>query len=119
METSLYDKYGGFGSVNRVVMAFYDRLLDSDELGPYFDDIDLKGLIDHQTKFISSLLGGPASFTDDHLTRAHARLNVTEAHFDEMKLVLGETLAEHGFAPQDIETVLGVVEGKRPTVVPG
>lgn len=33
MSGSLYEKYGGFAVVNRIVMAFYDALLDSDELG--------------------------------------------------------------------------------------
>ena len=74
MATTLYDKYGGFAQLNRFVIAFYDALLDSEEIGPYFDEVDLEQLIDHQTKFVSGLLGGPASFTDEHLRRAHARL---------------------------------------------
>lgn len=116
-EQSLYEKYGGFGQVNRIVMDFYDSLLDSDEVGPYFDDVDMKRLIDHQTKFVSSLLGGPAEFKDDHLQRAHADLGVTDAHFDEMKTLFGETLSEHGIEAQDVETVLGEIEARRALIV--
>lgn len=119
MAHSLFEKYGGFGSISRVVMDFYDALLDSDEVGPYFEDSDLKSLIDHQTKFVSSLLGGPASFSDAHLKAAHAPLNIPPAHFDEMKLVLADTLAAHGFAPEDIETVLAAIEARRGVVVAG
>lgn len=114
---TLYEKYGGFAQINRVVMAFYDALLDSDEIGPYFDDVDMKRLIDHQTKFVAALMGGPAEFTDDHLKRAHTGLGITPAHFDEMKTILGETLADAGIEPQDIETVLGAIEARRGVVV--
>ena len=115
--TTLYDKYGGFAQVNRIVMAFYDALLDSEEIGPYFDDVDMKRLIDHQTKFISGLLGGPASFTDEHLRRAHAHLGVTPDHFDEMKRILHETLQEHGFSPEDADAAIGEIEARRDVIV--
>ena len=98
-------------------MAFYDALLDSEEVGPYFDDVDLERLIDHQTKFVSELLGGPASFSDDHLRRAHAKLGVTGAHFDEMKLILGETLSTHGVESEDVEAVIAEIEARRELIV--
>ncbi|MBX2882562.1 MAG: group 1 truncated hemoglobin [Granulosicoccus sp.] len=114
---NLYEKYGGFGAVNKVVMAFYDRLLDSDELGPYFDNIDMARLIDHQTKFVATLLGGPASFTDEQLISAHRTTGVTDGHFDELKTILFETLTDHGFEKQDAEAVMEAIEDKRATVV--
>ena len=63
MSDTLYQKYGGFGAISRVVIDFYDRLLDSETVGDYFDNVDMKRLIDHQTKFIAYLLGGPADYT--------------------------------------------------------
>jgi len=114
---NLYDKYGGFGQVNKIVMAFYDKLLDSDEIGPYFDDIDMSRLIDHQTKFIASLLGGPASFTDEHLGKAHSALNVTHAHFDELKEILYATLTEHGVTLDDSAQLVDAVEARRAVIV--
>ncbi|MEM1346371.1 MAG: group 1 truncated hemoglobin [Pseudomonadota bacterium] len=114
---NLYEKYGGFAQINRIVMAFYDALLDSDEIGPYFDDVDMVRLIDHQTKFVAALMGGPAQFDDEHLHRAHARLAITDTHFDEMKAILAETLDAHGMASEDIETVLGAIEMRRRVVV--
>lgn len=119
MAQSIYEKYGGFGSVNRIVMSFYDTLLDHDELGEYFENIDMPALIDHQTKFIATLLGGPVSFDDDHLRRAHARLNITAHHFDEMKRVLAETLADHEVEPEDVDTVIAAVEQRRVAVLSG
>ena len=117
MAQSIYQKYGGFGAVNRIVMSFYDSVLDHDDLGGYFDGIDMKSLIDHQTKFIASLLGGPASFSDDHLKRAHAKLGITPDHFDAMKHVLEQTLLDHGVDAGDVAAVIGEVEARRSTVL--
>jgi len=98
-------------------MDLYDRLLDSEEVGPYFDDVDMKRLIDHQTKFIAFLLGGPADFKPDHLQRAHEPLNISNAHFDDMKQILSDTLSDAGFEADDLETVMGVIETHRAQVV--
>jgi hemoglobin len=117
MATSLFDKYGGFASISKVVMAFYDKVLESDVTGPYFDDIDMRRLVDHQTKFIASVMGGPASFGDDMLRRAHAPHRIDRAAFDEMARLLRETLAEFGYAQADIDTVLDRIESKSRVVI--
>ncbi|MEM7236738.1 MAG: group 1 truncated hemoglobin [Pseudomonadota bacterium] len=117
MPDSLYYKYGGFASISRVVMAFYDRLLDSEEVGPFFDDVDLKKLIDHQTKFIAYLLGGPADYTGDRLAQLHGHLGIEGFHFDEMKLLLSDTLVEHGFSDEDRAAVLDQIEARRAQIV--
>jgi len=62
MASTLFDKYGGFGTVSKIAMDFYEATLESDQVGDYFHDIDMAKLNDHQTKFVSSLIGGPASF---------------------------------------------------------
>jgi hemoglobin len=72
MEQPLFQKYGGFSKVSKIVMALYDRLLDDDDIGPFFDDVDMSRIVDHQTKFISSLMGGPVSYTDDQIQKMHA-----------------------------------------------
>ena len=119
MGISLYEKYGGFAVVNRIVMALYDALLDSDELGDYFEDVDMKRQIDHQTKFIAYLLGGPASYSNEHLQRAHARLDITHPHFEEMKAILARTLADHGIEAPDVAALMAEVEARRHVIVAG
>lgn len=113
----LYQKYGGFSSINKLVMAFYNRLLDSDEVGPYFEDVDMSRLIDHQTKFMAMLLGGPASFTDEQLRNAHSSIGITHTHFDELKVILFDTLCEHGIETHDADTVLKAIESRRVLIV--
>ncbi|WP_136658324.1 group 1 truncated hemoglobin [Nitratireductor sp. XY-223] len=116
-EQTLFEKYGGFSKISRVVLAFYDTLLDSDDIGPFFDDIDMSRMVDHQTKFMASLLGGPASYSDNQLRQLHSHLPIEHSHFDELKVVLGETLEDHGFDTEDIGAVLQEFENRRKLIV--
>ncbi|MEM9104118.1 MAG: group 1 truncated hemoglobin [Pseudomonadota bacterium] len=116
-EQTLFEKYGGFSKISRVVLSFYDTLLDSDEIGPFFDHVDMSKMVDHQTKFIASLLGGPAAYTDNQLRQLHSHLDIEDSHFDELKLVLSETLDDHGFGTEDIDAVLQEFENRRQMIV--
>lgn len=117
MPQTIYEKYGGFSAISRIVMSFYELALDSDQIGDYFADVDMARLIDHQTKFISSLLGGPASFSDERLAAVHHALSITHEDFDEMTELLQEALAQHGLSEPDIRTTLGAIEAKRNIIV--
>lgn len=117
MEKSLYEKYGGFSTVSKIVMTLYDKLLDDDDVGPFFDDVDMPKLIDHQTKFVSSLMGGPASFTDTHIENAHKHLTIYAAHFDRLKELIEETLDGFSVDEEDIETVLAAFEQRRQLLI--
>lgn len=119
MATTLFDKYGGFASVSKVVMSFYDKVLESDIIGPYFDEVDMRRLIDHQTKFIASVMGGPASFSDDMLARVHARFAIDRPAFDEMARLLRATLEEYEVQADDVETIMGQIEAKAHYVIAG
>ncbi|WP_170788595.1 group I truncated hemoglobin [Ruegeria lacuscaerulensis] len=117
MSQSIYDRYGGFKTISRIVMTFYEMALDSDQIGGHFEDIDMPRLIDHQTKFVSSLVGGPASFSDDRIEAVHRHLNITHEDFDEMADLFGEALAQHGMEDAHIKIALGAIESKRAIIV--
>jgi hemoglobin len=117
MAKTLYEKYGGFKTVSRMVMDFYEKALDSDQIGDYFENVDMARLIDHQTKFMASLLGGPASYSDDRLQKVHASLNLTHEDFDEMARILRQTLVEHGLSNEDVNTVIAEIEARRRPIV--
>jgi hemoglobin len=71
----------------------------------------------YQTKFISSLLGGPAAYTDERLKQLHAHIGITDRDFDEMAKLLGEALAENGFEPGDCAAVIREIEARRGFIV--
>jgi len=113
----MFARYGGFASVSRVVSAFYEKALGSSLLAPYFANTDMRTLIDHQTKFISSLMGGPASYSDSELERIHARLNIAERDFAEMVELLTETLEDFDFEEQDIGAVREEILKRKAAIV--
>lgn len=117
MAQSIFDRYGGFARISRVVSEFYGRVLASDVLAPYFEGTDMRALIDHQTKFMATIMGGPASFTNEHLARVHGRLRITDAAFSELTSLLRETLEDFDFDETDVARVHAEVLARKPYVV--
>jgi len=117
MSRSLFDKYGGFAHVSKIVFAFYDKAVDSDIIGPYFDDIDMRAQVDHQTKFISSLMGGPASYSDEALQKVHSGLAIDRASFEEMSRLLRETLVDFDLEGEDIETIMHEIDSRADIII--
>jgi len=115
--STMFERYGGFGTVSKIVMSFYDKVLDSDIAGPYFDDVDVKALIDHQTKFIAQVMGGPVAYTNEKLRTVHAKHNIDRAAFDEVAGLLEETLEDFEMDPADIKEIIGNVASRMPYVV--
>jgi hemoglobin len=113
----MFERYGGFAAVHKVVMAFYDRALDSDVIGPYFENTDMRSLVDHQTKFISQVMGGPSVYTDEALRQLHERLNITDEAFDEMVRLMIETFEDFDMRPADVSTLASQLRARRSFIV--
>lgn len=114
---TIFDRHGGFATVRRIVSAFYDSVLESPLLAHHFEEIDVRRLIDHQARFVSSLMGGPASYTDEHLRRVHQRLGITTAEFREMVDLLEETLEEFDFDEADLDAVVAAIRRREGVIV--
>lgn len=114
---TLFEKYGGFAKVSRIVSAFYDSVLESPVLTPYFDGVNMRNLIDHQTKFIAQAMGGPASYSNQELERVHRNLEVTDEAFTEMHTILRETLEDFGLDDEDVEAVSAEIVARKPYIV--
>lgn len=117
MAQSIFERHGGFARVSRIVMSFYERVLESPVMSPYFAHTDMKRLIDHQTKFIAYLMGGPASFSDEHLQRVHSDMAIDRRAFDEMVSLLCETLEDFDFDEADITAVRNELRRRAPLIV--
>ncbi len=117
MQQTMFERYGGFVKISRVVSAFYDKALDSPILSPYFENSNMQRIIDHQTKFIASLMGGPASFTNEELSRVHKNLNINREAFSEMAELFCETLEDFDFDGNDIDDVANAIKVREPFIV--
>ncbi len=119
MAETLFTRYGGFATVSRIVSDFYGRVLDNDLLAPHFTGVDMRRQIDHQTKFVAYLMGGPASFTDEHLERVHSHMEIDDASFSEIVEVFRETLEDHDLDETDIGSIVAELTVRKRLVVRG
>ena len=117
MRTSMFERYGGFSKVRGIVSDFYDKILDSPSLAKYFAGSDMRRLIDHQTKFVASLMGGPASYTNQQLARVHADLQIDAESYGEVVDLLTESLEDHGVEAADIALIREDVMSRRAHIV--
>jgi hemoglobin len=117
MRRSIFERYGGFAKVSGIVSAFYEKILESPITSPYFARTDMRELIDHQTRFIASVMGGPASYTNDHLERVHKRHHINEAAFFESVNLLKETLEDFDFADDDIRIVIDELMNRKNFII--
>lgn len=114
---SLFEKYGGFETVQKIVIDFYREILSRDSLAPYFENVNLERLIDHQTRFVSHLLGGPANYQGKTLQAAHAQLKISGAAFDEVASILALVLEDAGVTNEDIESIMNIVGSARSQII--
>ncbi len=106
MRDPVIHRYGGAKGVSRLVFRFYDLVLRSERLRPFFDDVDMPRLVEHQAAFVVSVLAGRPDRSDAELAALHAHLDIGEAEFDEMMGLLAAAIAEEGHPPAEADRVL-------------
>lgn len=92
-EETLYDRLGGHEAIRAVVDDFYDRLVDDDELGPFFADADLEHLRETQTDFLCEAAGGPQTYDGPTVEEAHLDVPFEPEHIERAVALLEESLA--------------------------
>ncbi|WP_424977409.1 group I truncated hemoglobin [Leisingera sp. S232] len=100
MSQAIYEKYGGFSTISRIVMTLYEMALESDHSGDHFADVDMARRIDCQTKFISSLLGGPVADLASWLQVFANPMKIVA--LEEMRDALSEAFHVSDIGPEDI-----------------
>ena len=116
MGTNIYDKYG-FTAINNIVHDFYGRVLQSDITAPYFVGIDMQRVINHQTQFLCSLVGGPVQYQGHELERMHNKLAITDDAFDEIVDLLDETLEDHDLTDGERTLIIDLINQHRDQIV--
>jgi len=117
MTQSMFHRYGGSERVSELIFAFYDRVLASARLAPYFATCDMRRLIEHQTRYISAVMGGAASYDDDHLRDVHAPLGIGSEDFDEMLGHLRSAMDDRGYDAAEIDGLMRRISVLRRMVV--
>lgn len=96
MSTSIYERLGGEAAVDAAVDIFYRKVLADPRISSFFDDVDMDRQRAKQKAFLMFAFGGPNNYGGKDMKTAHARMNLTELHFNAVMENLGATLAELG-----------------------
>jgi hemoglobin len=116
---SMFERYGGVKFVMRFTLRFYDRVLASARLAPFFANTNMQELVEHQAKFISAVMGGPTSYSNAALRDVHANLAIDDQAFDEMIQLFKATLEEAALTDLDVEAIIADLNARRPYIVRG
>jgi hemoglobin len=108
-DQSIYEEIGGREAVDAVVSDFYDRVLEDEQLVGFFEEFDMAELHTHQVQFISSVAGGPVSYTGAEMREAHTHLDIEKEDFDTVADYLERALRENGVCDENVEVIMAEV----------
>ena len=110
---TLYERLGGYDAIRAVVDDFYDRLLDDEELGSFFENSDVERLRRTQTDFLCEAAGGPETYDAEPVREAHLHVPFTEEHIERAVAHLSDSLDAFDVPEPDAERVIGAVAAYR------
>ena len=108
-EGSLYQKLGGWKSIDAAVDAFYVKVLADKRVNHFFEDISMQKQHRKQKEFLSAALGGPIPWTGKDMRKVHDGMGLTEEHFNAIAENLIATLKDLKVSQELIDQVMAVV----------
>jgi hemoglobin len=93
-QQTIFERIGGEAAVDAAVDIFYRKVLADDRISHFFDTVDMDKQRAKQKAFLTVAFGGPNKYTGKDMRSAHARMQLTDAHFDAVIENLGNTLQE-------------------------
>ena len=109
MSETLYARLGEREGIRAVVDDFYDRLLDDDQLAPFFDGSNVERLRQTQTDFLCAAAGGPETYDAAPVRAAHSHVPFEPADIERAVELLTESLAAFDVSEDDATAVVGAV----------
>ena len=104
-QETLFDKYGLL-KITRVVQDFYEDLLQDPTLGHFFERVSIVDLAEHQTIFLTMVMGGPMGYTTGDIARGHSGLQIGHEEFEATIRHLETRLQSYGFEPDDLDRII-------------
>ncbi len=89
---SLFVRIGGEAGVEKLVDAFYERVLADEKLAPFFEHVPMDRLRTMQKEFFSEALGGPLFYTGRSLRQVHAGKGIRKRDLRRFTQCLLDTL---------------------------
>lgn len=113
---TLLEKLGA-ESVDLIIEQLYQHVLEDELLSPFFKDISMEKLVQHQQVFFYMALGGPDMYEGRSMAEAHAGLNLQEEHFDALVSHLDNALKDFAFEDAVVNEIVEVLSTLKPDVL--
>ena len=105
---SLFERFGGRATLERVHVLFYDKLYAHPWLSGFFTGINQKLIENQQSDFFSQLTGGPKNYSGRMPQHAHAHIFISEELFLVRHELLRESLVEGKVTSPELEEWLKI-----------
>jgi hemoglobin len=103
--SSLFERIGGEAAVDAAVDLFYRKVLSDERISHFFDSVDMDRQRAKQKAFLTMAFGGPHKYSGKDMRAAHAKMHLTEEHFNAVVENLAATLEELGVGEAEIGEV--------------
>lgn len=117
----LYDRIGGDKTMEIAVDVFYQKVLQDELVGKFFEDVDMEGQRLKQKSFLAMAFGGPYQFSALNLRKAHQplveRLGLSDQHFDRVIELFTETVRELRVPEKEISAMVETLQTFRDDVL--
>ena len=94
MTTSIYERLGGEPAIDAAVDIFTAKCSLTSAFPHFFDAVDMDRQRAKQKAFLTFAFGGPVHYSGQDMRAAHAKMKLTDAHFNAVMENLAATLTE-------------------------
>lgn len=105
---SLFDRFGGRPTLDKVHKIFYDKLFAHQWLSQFFAGVNQTHIENQQSDFFSQLTGGPKNYSGRMPNHAHLHIYITEELYTTRNNILRESLEEAGVPEKEREEWLKI-----------
>ncbi len=115
---SLFEKYGGLPTLQRLARDFHQRMLARPMFARHFEKLGTRRMAEHQVELIAYALGKPAKiYNFEQLAVAHHNLGITLDAYEELIRILRQVLLDAKVEGSDITTIINTLDQHRHRIV--
>lgn len=118
--TTLYARLGGYDAVAAVTDDFLGRLASDKQLGRFFpghSTDSLKKIRQHIVDQLCAATGGPCVYIGRDMKTSHSGMGITEADWNQMVVLLNQTLDKFKVPDAERKELLGALSGLKKDIV--
>jgi len=99
---TLFQRVGGEDAVQKLLVAFYERVLADDELRGFFEQTPIEKLQHMQHEFFCAALDGPIEYSGRSISEVHVNMDIQPFHLARFLEHLVDTLRQLRIDEDDI-----------------